>query len=125
MAFEGMGLLGLTGSTSVFWSASLFMKQEGKLGYSVHAVSIDGGLITTAEGIGIATAPMADFADAGIDTIVVPGARNMEPALRDRRLVDWLRLTAPKARRTASVCAGAFLEHRTESTEAGEARKVE
>src|SRR5882762_5462226 len=77
VAFEGMGLLDLTGSTSVFWSASLFMKQQGKLGYSVYAVSIEGGLITTAEGIGIATAPISDFADAGIDTIVVPGARNM------------------------------------------------
>jgi transcriptional regulator GlxA family with amidase domain len=33
----------------------------------------------------------------------------LEPALRDRRLVNWLRVTAPKARRIASVCAGAFL----------------
>jgi hypothetical protein len=86
MAFEGMGLLDLTGSTTVFWSASLFMKQQGKLGYSLHAVSIDGGLIITAEGIGIATVPISDFADSGIDTIVVPGALNMEPALRD---VGW------------------------------------
>ena len=109
VAFEGMGLLDLSGSTSVFWSASLFMKQQGKLGYSPYAVSIDGGLIITGEGISIATAPVSDFADVAIDTIVVPGAFNMEPALRDRRLVDWLRVTAPKARRMASVCAGAFL----------------
>ena len=39
----------------------------------------------------------------------MPGAPNIELALRDRRLVDWLRVTAPKARRMASVCAGAFL----------------
>jgi len=45
------------------------MKQQGKLGYSLYAVSIDGGLIITQEGIGIATAPISDFADAGIDTI--------------------------------------------------------
>src|SRR6266404_8579563 len=38
VAFEGMGLLDLTGSTTVFWSASLFMKQQGKLGYSPYAV---------------------------------------------------------------------------------------
>jgi transcriptional regulator GlxA family with amidase domain len=104
-----MGLLDLTGSATVFWSASSFSKEQGKLGYSLYAVSIDGGLIATAEGIGIATAPISDFAGAGIDTIVVPGAPDIEPALRDRRLVDWLRVTAPKARRTASVCAGAFL----------------
>jgi transcriptional regulator GlxA family with amidase domain len=104
-----MGLLDLSGSTSVFWSASLFMKQQGKLGYSPYAVSIDGGLIITGEGISIATAPVSDFAKAAIDTVVVPGAFNMEPALRNRRPVDWLRVTSPKARRTASVCAGAFL----------------
>jgi transcriptional regulator GlxA family with amidase domain len=109
LAFEGMGLLDLTGSTTVFWSASSFMEQQGKLGYSLRPVSIDGGLIMTGEGISIATAPISDFAGATIDTIVVPGALNMEPTLRDRRLVDWLRVTAPKARRTASVCAGAFL----------------
>src|SRR5260221_984664 len=109
VAFEGMGLLDLTGSTTVFWSASLFMKQQGKLGYSLYAVSIDGGLIITAEGIGIATAPISDFAGAGIDTIVVPAALNIEPDLRDRRLVDWLRVPVPKTGRTASVCGGAFL----------------
>jgi hypothetical protein len=31
------------------------------------------------------------------------------PALSNRRLVGWLAVDAPKARRTASVCAGAFL----------------
>jgi transcriptional regulator GlxA family with amidase domain len=109
VAFEGMGLLDLTGATTVFWSASSFMKQQGKPGYSLSAVSIDGGLILTGEGIAIATAPISDSANATIDTIVVPGALDMEPALRDRRLVNWLRVTAPKARRIASVCAGAFL----------------
>src|SRR5260370_2283309 len=85
VAFEGMGLLDLTGSTTVFWSASLFMKQQGKLGYSLHAVSIDGGLIITPAGIGIATAPISDFSDPGIDTIFVPGWPNIEPHLPDRR----------------------------------------
>jgi transcriptional regulator GlxA family with amidase domain len=109
VAFEGMGLLDLTGSTTVFWSAASFMKQQRQPGYSLHVVSMDGGLIFTEEGISIATSPISDFAKAAIDTIVVPGAFNMEPVLRNRRLVDWLRVTSPKARRTASVCAGAFL----------------
>src|SRR5258708_34574434 len=69
VAFEGMGLLDLTGSTTVFWSASSFMKQQGKLGYSLYAVSIEGGLIMTAEGIGIATAPISDFSDGASDLI--------------------------------------------------------
>src|SRR5580693_2102340 len=83
VAFEGMGLLDLTGSTTVFWSASSFMKQQGKPGYSLFAVSIDGCLILTGEGIGIATAPISKFANATIEAIVVPGALDMESALRD------------------------------------------
>src|SRR6202045_4372937 len=68
VAFEGMGLLDLTGSTTVFWSASLFMKQQGKLGYSLYAVSIDGGLIITAEGIGMATAFFNTLLDESHET---------------------------------------------------------
>src|SRR5260370_42080333 len=32
VAFEGMGLLDLTGPLTVFWSASTFMKQQGRHG---------------------------------------------------------------------------------------------
>ena len=50
-----------------------------------------------------------EFADTEIDTIVVPGAPDMEPVIRDRRLVDWRGVIVPKVRRIASVCVGAFL----------------
>ena len=109
VAFEGMGLLDLTGPLTVFWSASKFMEQQGRHGYARHTVSLDGGPILTAEGVTIETASISQFESADIDTIVVPGALNMEPTLADRRLVDWLAAHASKARRTASVCAGAFL----------------
>jgi transcriptional regulator GlxA family with amidase domain len=109
VAYEGMGLLDLTGPLTVFWSASRFMEQQGRHGYARHTVSLDGGPVRTAEGVSIDTAPIAQFAGAEIDTIVIPGALDMEPTLADRRLVDWLAANAPRARRTASVCAGAFL----------------
>ena len=77
VAFEGMGLLDLSGSTTVFWSASSFMKQQGKLGYSLYAVSIDGGPIITEEGIGIVTVPVSDFARAAIDTVTLHSIRGL------------------------------------------------
>src|SRR6202011_3150008 len=52
---------------------------------------------------------IAQFEGIEIDTIVVPGALEMEPTLAHRPLVPWLAAHASKARRTASVCAGAFL----------------
>jgi transcriptional regulator GlxA family with amidase domain len=55
------------------------------------------------------TTPISQFEGVEIDTIVIPGALEIEPTLADRRLVDWLAAHAPMARRTASVCAGAFL----------------
>jgi transcriptional regulator GlxA family with amidase domain len=109
VAFEGMGLLDLTGPLTVFWSASKFMKLHGRHGYARHTVSLDGGPILTAEGVTIETQAISQFESVEIDTIVVPGALEMEPTLADRRLVDWLAIHAPRARRTASVCAGAFL----------------
>jgi len=45
----------------------------------------------------IETLPIAQFEGAEIDTIVVPGALDMEPALADRRLADRLAAHAPKA----------------------------
>src|SRR5260221_10995758 len=80
VAFEGMGLLDLTGSTTVFWSASLFSKQQGKLGYSLYAVSIDGGLIITAEGPGIARGPISGLAEPGICPNVCPRPAVIHPA---------------------------------------------
>jgi hypothetical protein len=42
VAFEGMGLLDLTGPLTVFWSASKFMEERGRHGYARHTVSLDG-----------------------------------------------------------------------------------
>src|SRR6202022_247409 len=109
VAFEGMGLLDLTGPLTGFWAASKFMEQQGRHGYARYTVSLDGGPILTAEGVTIETAPISQFESVEIDTIVVPGALDMEPTLADGRLVRWLTVHASKARRTASVCAGAFL----------------
>ena len=60
VAFEGMGLLDLTGPLTVFWSASKFMEQQGRHGYARHTVSLDGGPILTAEGVTIETAPISE-----------------------------------------------------------------
>jgi transcriptional regulator GlxA family with amidase domain len=99
-------VLDLTGPLTVFWSASAFVKQHDRHGYARHTVSLDGGLIVTSEGVTIETLPLAEFDGAAMDTIVVPGALDMEPALSNRRLVDWLAFDFPKARCTALVRVG-------------------
>jgi transcriptional regulator GlxA family with amidase domain len=109
LAFDGMGMLDHSGPLAVLWSASRFMEQAGRPGYVMHTVSPGGRTITTAEGLRISTEPASRFAHAVIDTIIVPGAVDMMPVLTSPSLAKWLRSTAPAARRTASVCGGAFL----------------
>ena len=110
VAFPGMGLLDLTGAQTVFWAASRYREQRGLPGYRRCTVSINGGLVRSIEGVALDTETVANFAGNAIDTIVVPGAPEIERALDESDpLVDWLRIAAPATRRMASVCTGAFL----------------
>lgn len=43
------------------------------------------------------------------DTLMVAGGRGVDAAARDQNLVNWVRAASATARRTASVCSGAFL----------------
>lgn len=109
VAFDGMGLLDLTGPQTVFWAAAKRMAAAGRPAYARHTVSQHGGLVRTVEGVALDTLPFSAFAGRAIDTVVVPGAPAIEAALADASgTVDWLRETAGSARRVSSVCTGAF-----------------
>jgi transcriptional regulator GlxA family with amidase domain len=105
-----MGLLDLTGPQTVFWAASKFMAERGLPGYDRQTVSLHGGLVQTMEGVTLETSTFAEFEHSDIDTILVPGAPEIEAALAESTAtVDWVRGKAKSARRIASVCTGAFL----------------
>lgn len=110
IAYPGVGLLDLTGPQCVFWAATKYMEARGLSGYDSQLVSVNGGLVPAAEGVTLQTAPLSDFADAAVDTIVVPGSPHMVLLLDECQSIDaWLRENSQHARRTASVCSGAFL----------------
>ena len=110
VAFHEVGLLDLSGPQTVFWAASKALGARGLPRYERHTVSQDGGLVRSSEGVLLQTAALADFADVAIDTIVVPGSVGIAEVLEDAApLVAWLREASSRARRTASVCSGAFL----------------
>ena len=110
VAFPGMGLLDLTGPQTVFWCAAKRMAERGLVPYERHTVSVDGGLVVTAEGVALDTLPAAQFAGRALDTILVPGAPGISAVLADvGTTVDWIAGAAPHARRVTSVCTGAFL----------------
>lgn len=110
VAFPRMGLLDLTGPQTVFWAAAKRMAERGLPAYERHTVSLHGGPVQTEEGVTLDTLPFAAFEGRAIDTILVPGAPGIAGELAQLdATVAWIRATSPHARRTASVCTGAFL----------------
>lgn len=110
VAFPETGLLDLTGPQTVFWAAQRHFAGRGLLPYERHTVSLHGGPVRTEEGVVIDTLPFSAFAEADIDTIIVPGASTIAEIIGELgATVDWIRQASTNARRTASVCTGAFL----------------
>jgi len=109
LAYPGVGVLDLTGPQCVLWAATRYMEEQGLSGYNPQVVSFNGGLVSTAEGLAINTAALSDFVDKAIDTIVVPGSPYMPQVMEECQYLEtWLRQKSKQARRTASVCSGAF-----------------
>lgn len=110
LAFPHVGLLDLTGAQTVFWAATKAMEARGLKGYERLTASLDGGLVPSAEGLELQTMRLSDCPLSSIDTLVVPGSPHMDLVLDNSvALVKWLRRASGRARRTASVCSGAFL----------------
>ncbi|UVL87563.1 GlxA family transcriptional regulator [Pseudomonas sichuanensis] len=110
LAYPQMGLLDLTGAQTVFWAATKARAERGLPGYRVVTASLTGGLVPTAEGLAVGTEPLPPWLHEPLHTLVVPGAPEIVRTLPEHgELVDWLRLVAARARRTASVCSGTFL----------------
>ncbi|MFF2045204.1 GlxA family transcriptional regulator [Kitasatospora sp. NPDC058170] len=109
--FPDVDLLDVTGPAEVFALAN--REAGGRAAYEVRLAGPEGGLVVTSAGVRL----MADlsFAEVGaaVDTLLVPGAVDLRPdgpvARVDDTVVEWVRATAPHARRIASVCVGAHL----------------
>ncbi|WP_369077027.1 DJ-1/PfpI family protein [Paractinoplanes ferrugineus] len=74
--------------------------------YRVVTAGPDGTPVRTSSGLTLV--PDLDLSAAPPpDTVVVPGGEGTRS--NDPAVVDWLRRHAPRTRRVASVCSGAFL----------------
>jgi transcriptional regulator GlxA family with amidase domain len=108
VVFDGMQLLNVLGPAEVFDAANRVL--EGRPGYRVLVASSDGGAVRSSPGLRIATdAALAHIRARGLDTLVVAGGMNIHDVSCDPRLAGELRRLAAGARRTCSVCTGAFL----------------
>ncbi|MCI3928922.1 GlxA family transcriptional regulator [Streptomyces sp. AN091965] len=109
--FPDVDLLDVTGPAEVFALAN--RETAGRAGYEVRLAGPTAGAVRTSAGVRLLTDVAFDDVGDQVDTLLVPGAVDMTddgPVARiDTTVVEWVRATAPHARRVASVCVGAHL----------------
>jgi transcriptional regulator GlxA family with amidase domain len=109
LAYPSVKLLDVSGPIQVFASTNAFIAQAGRaMPYAIRVVARGGERVEASGGVELATHPLS-AADADLDTLVIAGGEGVAAAATDPLLIDWIRERAKRARRTASVCTGAFL----------------
>ncbi|MFD9222601.1 GlxA family transcriptional regulator [Streptomyces sp. NPDC060064] len=100
--FDDLQSLDVTGPVEVLAGASTAAGGA----YEIRTASLDGAPIRTSSGLTLVPdSSLTDAADP--HTLLVPGGNGTRTP--DPRLIDWLRVHAPRAERLVSVCTGALL----------------
>ena len=108
VSFEDNLLLDLAGPAEVLNVATWLLGGNG--GYQVAVASSGGRPVRGASGLRLsADLALGQVRARGLDTLVVPGGMNLDAALGDPCFIPEIRRLAAGARRTCSVCTGAFL----------------
>ncbi len=111
LAFPEAQSLDVIGPIEVFASSSHWLASErGASGYEIELLSSTGaGALRLSCGVRLLASALPEPARLGLDTLIVAGGAGTRAAASDPALIAWLREAAPRARRLASVCSGAFL----------------
>jgi transcriptional regulator GlxA family with amidase domain len=105
LAVENCQSLDVFGPVEVFDHAS----REIPNAYRVQVLSpARDGTITLSSGARLAAAPLPDPPPRH-DTLIIAGGEGAVAAVDNHHIVDWIARASGRARRTTSVCTGAFL----------------
>ena len=112
LIFPDCEIIDLCGPFEAFYYGDFWLARFGRTnerGYQCDILAAVPGPVRTMSGIEIvATQCCYDLGD-GLDTLVVVGGIGTVQACKDKALIEWVRSTAPRVRRVASVCTGAFI----------------
>ena len=113
LAFPDAQSLDVIGPIEVFATSSLRLAVEPGArapGYETVLLSSTGaGSLRLSNGLELLAQALPARPLPEIDTLIVAGGIGTRAAVSDPALIAWLRQTAPRVRRLASVCSGAFL----------------
>jgi len=109
IGFNGAQSLDLVGPADVFAHANASNSSARQ--YEVTLASPRGGEIVTNAGLRFARTVALHDISGSLDTIIVAGGsrEGLTQAMSDTNLLPWLEKRAPRTRRVASVCTGAFV----------------
>ena len=112
VAYPGVEIIDLTGPMEVFAFANVGLQRSGvcsEPAYPMHVLAAKPGPVMSSCGLQIIADKAYSDVQDGIDTLLIAGTPEVSCLLCDPALQDWVRTMAPKVRRLASVCTGAFL----------------
>ncbi|NTE89297.1 GlxA family transcriptional regulator [Agrobacterium rubi] len=108
LSYPDVQLLDVAGPLQVFATANDQRRAIGVAPAYAPVVVGMGGEILTSSGLGINVQPL-DHEAPRPDTLIIPGGWGVYDACEDAHLLAWIKARSAVARRTASVCSGAFL----------------
>ena len=106
--FPDVQALDVTGPLEVFALANRLSPGPAPR-YELSVLAAEAGAVSTSSGLSLLAGRGIRQATGPVDSLLIAGGQGTRAAMRDARLVSWIRRTAPRARRVASVCSGAFL----------------
>ncbi|HTO98293.1 MAG TPA: GlxA family transcriptional regulator [Myxococcales bacterium] len=110
-AYPGVQGLDVSGPLELFARATRLLRDEGRThpGYSLVVVGTGEGPISASSGFRFLPDTTFRALRGPVDTLLVVGGKGVDALITDRAVLGWLRRMAPRVRRLASVCTGAFL----------------
>ncbi len=109
LAFPDLQPIDAVGPFEVFAGANRVAAASGRsVQYRITLASTDGQPVRSESGLGLCTEPLPPH-DEPIDTLVLPGGGGTRQGRYDASLTAYIKAAAPRARRVATVCTGAFL----------------
>lgn len=113
VTFPGVQLLDVVGPLEVFAAASESARDERREGsapaYALTTLGSAPGSVRASSGLSIGVDRAYEDLPEEIDTLIVAGGHGTERAFGEPRILDAVRAGAARARRTCSVCTGAFV----------------
>jgi transcriptional regulator GlxA family with amidase domain len=103
LIFPQFQLLDAAGPLTVFEAAG---RETAPSAYRLRVMAHEAGLVASSSGVQLVAEPLIK---QPLDTLLVVGGRGTRDAYAAAEILAYVRAAAARARRTASVCSGAFI----------------